>query len=42
MNVYNNYGISVPYAEIEVLGNTVAIAYYNRSKDEVTVTMYEL
>lgn len=29
VNIYNNYGLSVPYPEMHIYGNALAVAYWN-------------
>jgi len=29
VNIYNNYGISVPYPEIHTMGNALTLAFFN-------------
>jgi hypothetical protein len=40
--IYNNYGYTMPYSQVHVLGNTLAIAYYDSIYKRVTVAAYEL
>lgn len=42
MNVYNNYGDAYLFDYIEVLGNTLAVAYMNLESYDVTLAMYQL
>jgi hypothetical protein len=42
INVYNNYGIAIPYPLIDLYGNALTIFYYNPITLDVTMAIYEL